>query len=137
MDQSSWASVTPAMAKSRSVARRPAAIRQRHLEALNAAAAAPPQDLKAATVEATAAIEKPLPWTLLDNGEVIDANGDQLPDLQVWNPDDLETTFLQIVVVAVNSAAGLPTPPIKSAEALQAALRRNRLVIADDMKDAA
>ncbi|WP_404419169.1 ParB N-terminal domain-containing protein [Brevundimonas vesicularis] len=124
-------------AKQAEVAARAAAIRQRHLEALNAAAAAPPQDLKAATVEATAAIEKPLPWTLLDNGEVIDANGDQLPDLQVWNPDDLETTFLQVVVVAVNSAAGLPTPPIKSAEAHQAEMEARHETEAETDRDEA
>ncbi|WBT06698.1 ParB N-terminal domain-containing protein [Brevundimonas vesicularis] len=126
-------------AEAAEAAARFAAIRQKHLEALNAAAAAPPKDLKAATVEATAAIDNPLPWTLLDNGEVIDANGEQLNHLDIWNPDDRETTFLQVIVVAVNSAAGLATPPIKSAEAHQSEMeaRRDAEALAEDSRDEA
>lgn len=125
-------------AEAAEAAARFAAIRQRHLQALNAAAAAPPQELKAATVEATDAIDSPLPWTLLDNGEVIDANGEQLNHLDIWNPDDRETTFLQVIVVAVNSAASLPTPPVKSAEAHQAEMeaRRNADAEAESVTEA-
>lgn len=94
-----------------------AEVRAKHLAILNQAAEAPPTNLAAATVEAATALERPLPWTLLDNGDVIDANGENIPSIEIWSPDDEDMTFLQMLVLSVNSAAGLPTPPIKSAEA--------------------
>ena len=92
--------------------------RERHLAVLNAAAEAPPADMSAATIEAAAAVDHPLPWTLLDNGDVVDAGGQEISDLSIGygGVDDEEMTLRQLVVVSVNSAAGLPTPPIKSAE---------------------
>lgn len=91
--------------------------RQKHLAALNAAAQASPADMAAATVEAAEAIDNPLPWTLLDDGDVVDATGAEVERFSGYygGASDDEMIFLQMVVVSVNSAAGLPTPPIKSA----------------------
>lgn len=92
--------------------------RQKHLALLNAAAETPLADVASATVEAAAAIENPLPWTLLDDGDVIDANGEEVSRFGGYygGASDDEMIFLQMVVLSVNSAAGLPTPPIKSAD---------------------
>lgn len=91
--------------------------RAKHLAILNQAAEAPPPNLSEATVEAAATLEKPLPWTLLDNGDILDANGSNVEAVEIYRPNDQEMTFLQMLVLSVNSAAGLPTPPVKSAEA--------------------
>lgn len=92
--------------------------REKHLAALNAAAQASPADMAAATVEAASAIDNPLPWTLLDDGDVVDATGAEVERFSGYygGASDDEMIFLQMVVVSVNSAAGLPTPPIKSAD---------------------
>ena len=106
-------------ARTSALAARHAEARAKHLAILNAAAEAPPSDLTTATVEAASAVERPVPWTLLDNGDVVDGNGEQVSELEggYGQPDDQEMLLKQLVIVAVNSAAGLPTPPIKSAEA--------------------
>lgn len=91
--------------------------RQRHLYLLNAAATITAADMAQATVEAATAIDRNLPWTLLDDGNVIDANGAEVETLSNhWQLSEPELLVQQMVVVAINSAAGLPTPPIKSAE---------------------
>lgn len=91
--------------------------RRRHLDLLNAAASVTPADMAQATVEAATAIDRRLPWTLLDDGNVIDAKGAEVETLSNhWQLSEPELLIQQMVVVAINSAAGLPTPPIKSAE---------------------
>lgn len=91
--------------------------RRRHLDLLNAAATITPADMAQATVEAATAIDRHLPWTLLDDGNVIDAKGAEVETLSNhWQLSEPELLIQQMVVVAINSAAGLPTPPIKSAE---------------------
>ncbi|MNS11324.1 Chromosome-partitioning protein Spo0J [compost metagenome] len=91
--------------------------RRRHLDLLNAAAIITPADMAQATVEAATAIDRHLPWTLLDDGNVIDAKGAEVETLSNhWQLSEPELLIQQMVVVAINSAAGLPTPPIKSAE---------------------
>lgn len=91
--------------------------RAAHLALLNASAEAPPADAAAATTAAAAGIDHPLPWTLLDDGVIIDAGGTEVTSLGSYNgPDEQDLAIAQIIVLSVNTAAGLPTPPIKSAE---------------------
>ncbi len=91
--------------------------RAAHLALLNASAETPPADAAAATTAAAAGIDHPLPWTLLTDGAIIDANGAEVTSLGNYSgADEQDLAIGQIIVLSVNTAAGLPTPPIKSAD---------------------
>lgn len=97
------------------LARKYADARQKHLQLLNAAAEAPPAEVGEATIEAAEVIDAPLPWRLNPDGMVVAANGKAVQRFGNYygSPGDNDMTVAQIVVVAVNSAAGLPTPPVE------------------------
>lgn len=91
--------------------------RANHLALLNASAETPPADAAAVTTEAAAGIDHPLPWTLLTDGAIIDAEGAEVTSLGNYSgADEQDLAIGQIIVLSVNTAAGLPTPPIKSAD---------------------
>lgn len=70
-------------------------------------------ELDLRTRHAAEAMDWPLPWAVRADGEVIDADGKEIPTLSAgWDPSDIEILAMQMVVVAVNAAAGLPTPDI-------------------------
>ncbi|MCG2662892.1 ParB N-terminal domain-containing protein [Brevundimonas sp.] len=97
---------------------RVADVRRKHLELLNAAAKSPPAQVSDGTVEAAAAINRDLPWSLRHDGMILSAKGTEVRKFGHWGqPSDEEMVLAQIIVVAVNSAAGLATPPIISREA--------------------
>lgn len=92
---------------------RAAEARKRLLEALNAAAEAAPSDIAAPTQEAASGVGHPLPWSLQANGVVVDAVGQSVTSFgDDWGADDADMTLGQLIVLSVNTAAGLPTPPI-------------------------
>jgi len=97
------------------LAKKYADARQKHLQLLNAAADAPPAEVGEATIEAAEVIDAPLPWRLNPDGMVVAANGKAVQRFGNYygSPGDNDMTVAQIVVVAVNSAAGLPTPPVE------------------------
>lgn len=89
--------------------------RAAHLALLNAAAETPPTDMGAITTAAAAGVDHPLPWTLLDDGTIEDAAGEEVTSFSGWQgPDEQDLALGQIIVLSVNTAAGLPTPPIRS-----------------------
>lgn len=104
-------------AEREAAAARYAEARTAHLALLNASAEAPPADATAATNAAAAGIDHPLPWTLQDDGVIVDAADRKVTDIGSFRGADAqELTLGQIIVLAVNTAAGLPTPPIRSTE---------------------
>lgn len=91
--------------------------RATHLALLNASAETPPADAAAVTTAAAAGVDHPLPWTLLTDGVIIDAEGAEVTSLGNYSgADEQDLAIGQIIVLSVNTAAGLPTPPIKSAD---------------------
>ncbi|WP_312126532.1 ParB/RepB/Spo0J family partition protein [Brevundimonas sp.] len=93
--------------------------REEHAALLSSPAEIALKRIGATTMATAEAIDHPLPWTLFDNGEVKDAQGEMVKTFGQWGRvDDQDMALAQIIVVAVNSAAGLDTPPIlSSAEA--------------------
>lgn len=88
--------------------------RARHIQLLEAAQAAPvagdPTEVAAIAVD----IERPFPWRMLPNAQIVAANGASVKDRAYYgSPSDQELAINQMIVVAANAAAGFTTPPVE------------------------
>lgn len=87
-----------------------------HADALLArAATAPAAPLIEDIDQIARQIEHPLPWTATAEGEVIDSAGEEVTDLRQFGFgfDDGTISLAMLIAVAVNTAAGLATPPLR------------------------
>jgi len=90
--------------------------RQTHA-ALLAAKSAEAADITRTTRDVAEAVDHPLPWAMTASGVIQDANGETVTRLVQWGlPDDQDMTVAQIIILSVNHAAGLETPPVIAAQ---------------------
>ncbi|WP_312814405.1 ParB N-terminal domain-containing protein [Brevundimonas sp.] len=97
--------------------------RANHAALLTPQSGLPLHHTQAVTKEAATAVDHPLPWSLNHDGDILDANSQCVTSIGGdWRrADDQDLTLGQIIILSVNTAAGLETPPIIStAEAQEA-----------------
>lgn len=95
-----------------------------HAEALlTKAAAAPAAPILDDVPQLAASLDRRLPWAATEKGQVLDADGSQVMTFcaQWQSAGDREIALAMLTATAVNTAAGIETPPLIVAEAEQAA----------------
>lgn len=84
-----------------------------HVEALLAKAATPPAAPVLEDVPNLASqLQHPLPWRATDSGSVVDAEGREVLESPWGVLESAAVSLAMMTVVAVNTAAGLETPPL-------------------------
>jgi len=88
--------------------------RARHIQLLEAAHAAPVAGDPSEVAAIAADIERPFPWRMLPNSQIVAANGASVKDRLTYGaPSDQELAINQMIVVAANTAAGYATPAVE------------------------
>ncbi|WP_278069869.1 ParB/RepB/Spo0J family partition protein [Brevundimonas sanguinis] len=93
--------------------------RARHIRLLQAAHAAPVAGDPSEVAAIAADVDRPFPWRMLPNGQIVAANGATVKDRKYYGPDapsDQELAINQMIVVAANTAAGFATPAVENPE---------------------
>lgn len=111
------------------VAAREAAVQRHALSRVHAegllthAATAPAAPFIDDVPQLAASLDRRLPWTPTDKGEVLDADGTRVAAfVQMYSSaGDREVALAILTATAVNTAAGVETPPLQVAEPEQAA----------------
>ena len=97
-----------------------ASARAAHAALLNTDPASEAETVQSVTASTAEAVEHPLPWSFLEDGVILDANGDSVMRVTAthWmQASERDIAIAQIMVLSVNRAAGLATPPMITEEA--------------------
>lgn len=89
--------------------------RARHIQLLEAAHAAPVAGDPSEVAAIAADVERPFPWRMLPNSQIVAANGASVKDRNYYGgpPSDQDLAINQMIVVAANTAAGYATPAVE------------------------